>query len=437
MRAAFTTAFVMSIALYAGCSGEGPGTEITGVGGNGGGGGQAPGLCDPIGVALPAGNAPIERGDMAYAADPECQRIFMFSGDKAVPVMCGPAASDFLPDIHVYDLSRDEWSELQVQGPGPLPRARSRGAWDENSGRFLVFGGRHRDGTVGPYTFLNDLWAFDPATLTWEELSPLGAPGAPEGRMNTTFVVDPERNRVLVTSGGQITPDFSAFVVDNSTWAFDLETRVWSQIGNGGPLPPKRIFHMSALDRAGGRLFVFGGGGEDAFTALSFFDDTWYLDFATDTWMELNSAVVPEGRIKGEMIYDEPRNRLVLFAGHDDTQLGNNNDIWTLDLGSLQWERQVEGDVFANPALGFCDFPSNFATIDPNSPERRESHLFEVAGDTALMYGGRTDCGLSRDTWKLDLTTLTWEQLTESFVGMTCYRSGSLQCDDPGAKMCI
>ena len=405
-----------------------------GTGGSGGGGNP---VCAPLGEELFEGTAPTERGDMAAGFDPECNRVLMFFGDAAIPVMCGPAASQFLTDGYAYDVNTGLWSSVPVIGVAPLERARSRGVWDETRGRFILFGGRWRAGSSGAYTFLNDLWAFDPKTLTWEELSPQDAAGAPSGRMNMTMAADPDGDRILIHAGGTLTPNFTAFVSNNETWSFDLAAGTWSQIGFGGTLPPTRLFHMSALDRQNQRLYVFGGAGDDGFVAASFYDDTWVLDLGSDSWNAVQSAARPEGRIKGEMIYDADRARMLLFAGHDDTALGNNNDIWSLDTASNHWAQEKVGDTFNAPALGFCDFPSNFANVDLSSPERRESQLFDVNGGKAVMYGGRTDCGLARDTWELDLPTLIWTQINESLVGMTCYRSGSLNCDEPGARMCL
>jgi hypothetical protein len=254
--------------------------------------------------------------------------------------------------------------------------------------------------------------------------------------MNTTMDADPERNRILLHGGG--TTDLTTYTIDNGTFAFDLETRSWSPIGTTGTLPPPRIFHGSALDRSRGRLYVFAGAGEDAFTATQFYRDLWYLDLASDIWTEVPSdSSFPAGRIKPEMAYDAARDRILLFAGHDDTQLGNTNDLWSFDPAGGAWSLLIQGDTFNQPADGLCDFPADFATIDPASPERRESHLFELAGETAVMFGGRTDCGLAKDTWELDLATPAWRQINESPLGMTCRRSGSLQCDEPGARLCI
>jgi hypothetical protein len=431
-----TLLFAGAIAVAAGCTTERE-TDEDGSGGGagaGGGGGGTPDHCtDLLGAELPAGTAPQERGDMAAAYDPVCKRVFMFFGDAAIPEMCNPAASAFLGDSYVYDTVAGIWTTIDVQGAAaPLPRARSRAVWDENGNRFIMFGGRHREGTTGPYTFLNDVWAFDPATRSWTELSPHGAGGAPLGRMNHTMVADPENDRVIVHAGGQT--DFTAFQVDNETWSFDLATNTWTQIGLDNP-PPARIFHQAALDRAGNRMIVFSGGDEGAFQG-PFLIDTWSLDLATDTWTSLQSPATPPARIKGEMVWDEPNNRMIMFAGHDATDLGNTNDLWTFDLATNEWTLVTWGDQLDEPARGFCDFPAHFTTLDPNSPERRESHLFVSTGDKAIMYGGRTDCGLAKDTWELDYATLTWTMKNDSPVGITCLRTGSPTCLE-NDNMCL
>ena len=397
-----------------------------------GGGNQA---CAPLGTPLQQGAAPQQRGDMAYGFDPGCGRVFMAFGDEGVPQMCNSPPSVFVDDFWVHDLAPGQWTQIEVTGTKPMRRARSVGAWDAMRGRFLVFGGRFRQGSSGQYTFLNDLWAFDPASKTWTELSAQGAAGGPGGRMNTTMVADPERDRIIVYGGG--TTDFMQFYPDARTWAFDLSTNTWSELGLQTQSPPARLFHVAALDRRRGRLFAFTGGGADAFLATSFKDDMWYLDFASDSWVQVpTDSSFPAGRIKSVMETDHDRDRLIMFGGHDDTDLGNTNDLWSFDLATLQWNIQKAGDVFSTPARARCDFPATFTIPDVSSPERREAHLFVTAGTKALLFGGRTDCGIANDTWVLDLTSLTWTQMNDSFVGMTCARAGRSDCSDPNADMC-
>jgi hypothetical protein len=395
--------------------------------------------CEPLGAELQAGTAPARRGDMAFAYDTNCDRVVMFFGDKAEPQMCGPAGSIFFDDGWTFDPARGMWAEIPTpSGDIPISRARSASVWDPGSNRLILFGGRWRAGTTGPYTFPNDLWAYDPSNNSWERLADEGAAGAPSGRMNMVMVADPDRNRVLIHDGGTIAADFMSFIIDSGVWAFNLGDRTWEKLVTNGTPPTARIFHTAALDKMRGRFYIFGGGGEDAFTSTTFFQDTWYLDLGDMSWNDVTTdpSSTPAGRIKGVMDYDANRDRLVLFAGHDDQQLGNDNDVWTFTLDTFLWELQRQGDTFNRPQLGFCDFPSDFATIDPESPERRESHLFVIGDDRAFMYGGRTDCGLTNDTWILNLPDATWQQINQSFNGMTCYRSGRTDCDDPEARKC-
>jgi N-acetylneuraminic acid mutarotase len=391
--------------------------------------------CDPPGAELPAGMAPMRRGDMAFAYDTNCDRVIMFHGDEAEPLNCGFAGSAFITDGWVFDPARGTWAEIPDQaGDKPLPRARAGAVWDPNGNKMILFGGRWRPaGSTGAYTFLNDIWAYDPSNNTWELLGDQTTPNAPSGRMNMVVVMDPERNRVLVHDGG-IT-DFQTFTIDPGVWAFDLGGRTWTKQPITGPTPPPRLFHTAALDKMRSRLYIYGGGGEDAFTG-PFYGDTWYLDLNALTWTQVTGSPAPEGRIKGVMDYDEARDRIVLFAGHDNSQLGNNNDLWVLTLDTLLWERRPGGDVFNRDQFGFCDFPADFATVDDTFPERRESHVFVIHEDRAFMFGGRTDCGLANDTWYLHLPDTTWENVNESFTGMTCFRSGRTDCNDPQARKC-
>ncbi len=403
--------------------------------------GTAPDMGTPpgewmLGDILPEGTAPARRGDMAAAFDPETNRIIMFYGDSSEPENCGFSGSRFLDDGYVFDIASNRWYSMPVtSGEAPISRARSRGLWDPMRKRFILFGGRWRAGTMGDYTFLNDVWAFDPTTGAWTELSAqTTAAGAPEGRMNFGINMDADGDRFILHGGG--TTDFFEFFINSDTWAFNFSSNQWEQIAMAGTQPNPRIFHSFAFDSVRRRLFVFSGGGRDAFTSPMFFGDMWMLDLMNDSWTQIRGTM-PAGRIKGEMIFDEGRDRLLLFGGHDDTSLGNNNDLWSFDLNMLTWTEEAVGDTFNAPNIAFCEFPGNFANVDINTPERRESHLFLRAGaDTVVMYGGRTDCGLANDTWTLNLTDLSWNQLNASPTGMTCVRNGNPNCDDAAARMC-
>ena len=79
------------------------------------------------------------------------------------------------------------------------------------------------------------------------------------------------------------------------------------------------------------------------------------------------------GRIWPHIAWDESGSRLLLFGGHDDGALGNNNELWQFKPGSGNWKQLSAGDTFNNPASGVCDFPEDFTVIDPSAPERRSA----------------------------------------------------------------
>ncbi len=395
--------------------------------------------CAPLGTPLQMGAPPPRRGDMAFAYDPVCNRVFMALGDEGEPQMCGFPPSLFVDDFWVYEGNTQTWTQITADGPTPPVRARSVGAWDTAQNRFIVHSGRFRSAPSSvPYTYRSDVWAYDPSTNRWTELWADGAPGGPPGGMNATMVADTARNRVVVYGGGAFTSDFTALIPDPRAWAFDLALNTWKELGLQTQSPPSRLYHVAGIDQRRGRMYVFSGGGEDALISPTFKDDMWYLDFAADSWTRVPTDVsFPDGRIRGSMITDHARDKLVMFAGHDDTALGNLNDLWTFDLAGQQWNIIKRGDVFNRPARATCDFPADFTVADIESPERREAHLFvEMGNGKALLFGGRTDCGISNDTWELDLGTGTWTQINESFTAMTCRRAGRTDCDDPNADMC-
>lgn len=428
--------------------------------------------CPALGTELQAQTAPPRRGDMTFAYDAGCDRVFMFHGDNAEPMQCNPAASQFMDDGYTFDVNTQTWAEIDVQGPSrPLARARAVGAWDSTRNRFLLFGGRFRNEPSEPYTFLNDLWAFDPETRMWTELSAqTEGPGEPcgtgtTGRMNAVGAYDPKGDRFIVVGGGCLSASLT-FPVTNNVSAFNLATETWENLwddpNNGAP---PRLFHSGALDTTRDRLYIFGGGGEDAFLNFDM-RDMWYFDLNTSNWVSaprlasctddsmcggtacfigpdrqtpggLGLCSTPRARIKHTMAYDEARDQIVLFGGHDNAALGNDNDLWTFDPETREWTLRELGDVFSGEgATGFCVFPADFATVNITTPERRESHLFVVGGDRAIMYGGRSDCGLVNDTWILDMTNYTWTEVNPSFSGMTCYRSGRTDCAEPNARKC-
>jgi hypothetical protein len=163
-------------------------------------------------------------------------------------------------------------------------------------------------------------------------------------------------------------------------------------------------------------------------------NDVWLFHLDTESWELLSVGIgkAPEKRFWGSINYDEGADRYVAFGGHDDGVLGNRNDIWVFTPGPDVWGQATGGDLLNPdaPSPGFCDFPTNFVIMQEDSPERRSMHLALSDGEGGVMVmGGKTDCGIVDDVWKLHLQDLSWELLQEPTVGVSCERYGIEGCD--------
>jgi hypothetical protein len=360
---------------------------------------------------------PSARGEVRGVWDTDRQRMVFFGGDQGVPQNCFPQ-TDFVGQTWSFQTDCDNF--LNLSGPDDPPaRGRYAAALDATRARMILHGGRWREGTSGRYTLYDDLWAFDLATDTWSEL----ATGGPSARTNHIAVVAGDR---FLLYGGNRSTDGASFIPLGDLWAFDLVDNEWSELSTSGATPGARLFHAGALSNDGGTLYVYGGGDENAFFG-PFFGDLWALDLDQMEWTELHSGVglgAPRGRIWADLLFDGPRNRLLLWAGHDDGALGNTNQLWAFDLGGGTWERLIQGDVLDAGGNGFCDFPADFVAPDLESPERRNAGVAVLTDqEELLVFGGKSDCGLLNDVWSLPLADGAWTTRSRATTGEICQRA--------------
>lgn len=419
----FLTAAVVS-ALAAGCSSSSAESAAAASPRGGDDAGAAVSLSadgTPPECASGSGGSPLPtaRGDVAGALDPTARRFVIHGGDTAVP-LCGQVPSaKFNGETWVLDVACGTWRSVPNDG-GPGARGRHSLVTDAARNRALLFGGRYRaSGTT--YTLYSDVWAFDFAGETWSKLETKGQP--PAARANASAVVDGNR---LVVFGGNTSTDGLSFAPRNDAFALDLDSLEWSSLGSSGAKPAPRLFHAMAVDRASHTAYVYGGGDEQAFTG-PFLKDLWALDLANGTWREIKtSGEAPVPRIHAGLMFDDTDKVLVVFGGHDDGTLGNENDVHRIDPGatSPSWSRVGGGDTFSKAATGQCDFPADFTVIDKAAPERRSAFAFgpRVDGRGFVTAFGKSDCGVVADAWWWSAGPATWKPLRENPIGLSCLR---------------
>jgi hypothetical protein len=367
------------------------------------------------------GEHPAARSEMFGVLDAKRSRLVFFGGDTGVPKQCNPAPAPN-GELWTYDFKCQSFSKVDFTD-GPGGRTRGASIYDPDGDRMIIFGGRYRKATAGTYTVYNEVWALDLSTLAWSQIMTTGTP--PAARSSTAGVYDAS-SKSLVIFGGNTSTNGAAFSPLNDLWSLDLGSGAWKQISTTGA-PAARLFHTAAIDPASHRLYVFAGGDANAFTG-PFLSDLWSVDLAGGAWtQEAMPASGPAGRINPVSVFDTVGSRLVIFGGHDDGDVGNNNDTWAFDTKGKTWSKIVPPETVKTMPVGACTFPPDFTTPNLMAPDRRSSTLavLDSARASWTIFGGATDCGLIDDVWSFDIGKGSWSNVLKARVGEACLRGAN------------
>lgn len=170
--------------------------------------------------------------------------------------------------IYLLNLVSREWTRVSVHGPTP-PGRYGHAVTMASVSKFYVFGGQV-DGD-----FLDDLWAFDLNSLrtraAWEQIE-YATELRPPKRTGHVCVTHGDRLIVFGGTDGQFHY--------NDTWAFDLNTKTWTELTCIGFIPSPREGHAAAL--VDDVIYVFGGRGVDGkdlgdLAAFKISNQRWYM----------------------------------------------------------------------------------------------------------------------------------------------------------------
>jgi len=184
----------------------------------------------------------------------------------------------------------NNWTQMQ---PNNSPRARSSPglAYDSARQRTVLFGGEY---ISGARVFLNDTWEWD--GVNWTQIKTTNSPPA---RYSMGLAYDSARKRIVLFGG------YNGGVIQD-TWEYDGKN--WTQI-NPTTQPSARCCAAFAYDTARKRTVIFGG-------CCAYFQETWEYD--GKTWAQIKPTTQPSGRYDFDhMVYDQRRQRMVLFGGRD------------------------------------------------------------------------------------------------------------------------
>ncbi|MBX3460150.1 MAG: choice-of-anchor D domain-containing protein [Planctomycetes bacterium] len=383
----------------------------------------------------PGGTSPSARFGHIGIHDP--------AGDRMV-IVGGRAGSTDLIDIHQLDLATLAWSSLAAGGTAPLGRYFTTWAFDETN-RVLALQSGYRGSTAQRDAWVLDLsgaplWAqvaadndaalgrvvgggvydgsrllfyggVNGAGLVGAEVSVLDVSGAPtwqssmqaqsdstgpEGRWGGVMGYDGAGDRVLAWGGkGHV-------AYYGSVWALDRSTPggQWARLAPSGSAPVPTVYPARAIDVAGNRMFVHGGG-QPAGGSTS---QLWSLNMATGAWTALAGAG-PAARDLHSMVYDSLRNRLIVFGGRAP---GIVADVWAYDITGATWTQVM-------PAAG-------------PAPVARYGHgaSYDAVNDRMVIFAGRSSSAFLNDVWTLSLNpgTEAWTNRSALFAPIPSGRQG-------------
>jgi len=260
-------------------------------------------------------------------------------------------------------------------------RTRAAHAFDFDTKSVVMFGGyTHWTGVFNP-----DVWTFDPSTSQWTLQS---ASNQPVGRTDASMSYDSLSKSFLVFGGGTTSGEAS------DTWTFQLSggnTVAWAQIPVAGP--SARALAPTAFDSKNDLHVLFGGG-----QYVYNLGDTWVFDPGTSTWSNMNPSSSPTQRLQPGMAYDTKSGKTLLFGGLNKGAGSLLSDTWIYDAAANAWQQ--------------------ITTANAPSPRQAPSLACDGNGVFYLFGGWNMDAdGNSQylsDTWKFDMATMQWTQLSPS-----------------------
>jgi hypothetical protein len=246
------------------------------------------------------------------------------------------------------------------------------------------------------------------------------------------------------------------------------QTIVWNSY-QGLVGAPQGLTGHSLTSIGGGQFLQFGGHVEqwdlEGDTSVNF-TNTLYLLSLKEGWTQVQTNEGPSPRANHQAVYDYNNNQLLIFGGmifNDYINVTLLNDFWSFDLGNAVWNRLDDlpegvglsgaSVTFANGLLvifggmttslfGFPIYTNNTFIYDTDNGKyiQIEKNIMPLARGYAqsfLMNGGlyvsggqasSTDgfiIGNPSDTWRLDLSTYDWDDITDSENSVVPSRQGS------------
>lgn len=305
-------------------------------------------------------------------------------------------------------LSQPPWKEVPLQpSPGPSARFASAMAYDEDTGKTVLFGGADIN-----YDVLNDTWVWDGEK--WTDATPADPNDSPVPNEYSEMAYAGPGKGVLLFGGENRD-------IYNKTWLWDGAK--WNDLTPADTsvnYPPAR-FEFSMVYIGDGEVLLYGGWND--YGPLY---DTWIWN-GTD-WREATPADPNDSPTVGwrtSLAYDMKNDEVVLFGGYrsDSPPLSNTTWIWDGQkwtaqspaqsppprvFASMVYDSNIEkvilvgGEATYVPKddVWFWDGADWTEQPEANIPELSLSNMvFDSRKGQSVLFSGYNDIYLFETTW--------------------------------------
>jgi hypothetical protein len=159
-----------------------------------------------------------------------------------------------------------------------------------------------------------------------------------------------------------------------------IRSHTWSDVSPTGERPVERCLLRATWDTLRNRLFIFGG----QTTSEPFLDDLWTISSGRG-WTTVLREPRPTGRIFYSFVYDNERQRVMMFGGN--TANGPTSEVWIFHVQDEFWTLEQPGGG--------------------QQPASRLGHdaVWLDSSSSMLMFGGEAGGEDLNELWELNITS--------------------------------
>jgi N-acetylneuraminic acid mutarotase len=161
-----------------------------------------------------------------------------------------------------YDIEANAWTRLVPNGPVPEPRFIGATVVDHDEARIYLYNG-HRSTPFG-FESIGDFWVYDIASNTFRELPPIPSVARDEGALSLLRAPGGKKYLVYTAGHTEAAVRCVGFPEQNTAvnevWAFDPSSETWQQLEVVGDAPRLEFLRGATVDN---KHYIVGGWRDD------------------------------------------------------------------------------------------------------------------------------------------------------------------------------